>query len=127
MRQAHHRSQPAIQGITHARREVGVGEGLGDHARLMIQPPLIEDCVTGIAGREKDLEARTTTAGLGGELVAVASAGKEEVGEEQVDIVRLFVEEAEAAGRIRRPEDAVAELSQRFRRVGPNTRVVRSL
>ena len=66
-------------------RKIGVRERLEDDLDARIKAPLVDDRVSGVAGRIEDFEPRLPSQRLFGELATIHTARKPDIGEQQAD------------------------------------------
>jgi hypothetical protein len=70
-----------VQHPSYPRSQIGVGERLEDDLDAGIEASLVDDGVTGVAGRIEDLETWSPSLSLISELPTVHAAGKPDIRE----------------------------------------------
>src|SRR5262245_12299259 len=73
-----------VENVSYARRQIGIGERLGNQLNAWIEAAMMNNGITSISGRVEDFELRTPPAGLFNKLASI-HAWKPDIGEQQID------------------------------------------
>ena len=74
----------AVQQFTHFAGEIVLRKWLAEQMHARVEPPVVNDGVSGIAGREQHRQVRTPGESAVGKLTP-AHSGKNDVGKQEVD------------------------------------------